>query len=69
MILGLVIAALIISAVSLTIGSLALIGMLALKNSTHKVSFIDPTTQSFSDFGEKTRQELAKNDDTLESVL
>jgi branched-subunit amino acid ABC-type transport system permease component len=60
--------ALILGAIGVVLGTICLSLVVGLKNSTHKMTFIDPATQSFSDFGPQAREDLAKSDDTLETI-
>lgn len=41
----------------------------AMKNSTHQISYIDPTKQNFSDFTAETRAKLSTSNDPLETLL
>lgn len=59
---------LICSIYAVKFGADALIEVEAMKRSTHQITYIDPTKQNFSSFGEDARADLAKSDDTLESI-
>lgn len=60
--------ALIIGIVALVFSFISLTVCIGLKNSTHKIQFIDPASQEFTSFGEDTKKNMAKSDDTLESI-
>lgn len=60
--------ALIVGVAALVIAIMGLVGVLAMKNSTHRLTYIDPTTQNFSDFGKEAKENLEKNNNPFESI-
>ncbi len=50
--------AFVIATIGLLIACLAYSEVVGLKNSTHKVTFLDPTKQMFEDLNEETRTKM-----------
>lgn len=61
---------LILAVIALVMSIYSLIISIALKNSTHKVSFYDPSSQTFEDITDETKANLNKSAaDSLDSLV
>jgi len=62
------VASLVLAAIGILLGAIALVLVVGLKNSTHKISILDPNTQSFSEFNTDTKEQILKNSSLNEII-
>lgn len=58
---SLAIASLVVGFLGLIVGVFAAVQVLALKNSTHKITYLDPTKQIFDTLTDEQKEALAKS--------